>query len=194
MKTIFISLCILCAVAITSCIAQNAQSDDTLKDNRNNLQIFDSFNHLGQPGLGFWNGDTFVYVGEEVIRSKRKQIIEPRFPGGEIALEKFIKDTRGKQIIIPNSFNDSHNHIFQQYVYFQVDTDGSIQDVHIIEYFGTSYCISDVKNIIKKMPKWLPAYEIDKNNGKKRTAKMLTHIIVSYKYDCYKRKNKKLKK
>ncbi len=112
---------------------------------------------------------------------------EPSFPGGKVAMDEFIRNHRDTNILLPDSLNLFNDTFFSVYTNFKIDTDGSIDDVHLIWDNGIYRCV-DIESIVKAMPKWIPAYEHNRKTGKKRPYKMITGFGVKYYY-----KNKKPK-
>ena len=79
----------------------------------------------------------------------------PEFPGGEAKLLEFIK----KNTRYPQEAKDVgiQGRVF---VYFVVETDGSIGDVKILRGIGGT-CDEEAMRVVKSMPKWKPG----KHNG-----------------------------
>ncbi len=114
---------------------------------------------------------------------------EPSFPGGKVAMDEFIRNHRDTNILLPDSLNFFDDSFFRMYTTFNIDTDGSIVNSHRIYDSGVyAYFHLEIDNIVKAMPKWIPAYEHNRKTGKKRPYKMITGFGVKYYY-----KNKKPK-
>lgn len=76
--------------------------------------------------------------------------VDPAFPGGESAMQEFIRDN----FVYPESAreNGEQGTVFVQFV---VGTDGSIGNVTVVK--GVSPSLDrEAKRVVKKMPNWLP--------------------------------------
>ena len=94
--------------------------------------------------------------------------IEPQFPGGDVALHKYITE----HLIFPEEVQDLDfdGRIF---VGFVINTDGSISDIEILRGMDPQLDRM-VKNLIRGMPKWIPG-EVD---GKAVRARMRLPIRI----------------
>ncbi len=77
--------------------------------------------------------------------------IMPEFPGGEIALKKFLQ----KNILYPKEAREQGIE-GTVYTSFVVDTNGEISDIKILRGVGGG-CSEEAIRVIKRMPKWKPA-------------------------------------
>ncbi|MEZ4937830.1 MAG: energy transducer TonB [Crocinitomicaceae bacterium] len=94
--------------------------------------------------------------------------IMPQFPGGEIALMKYISDS----IKIPSCMM-GWSISGTSYIQFVVEKDGSISNVEAIR--GLDPCVdSCAVEVIAKMPKWKP--------GEKRGKKVRTQFTIPIKF------------
>lgn len=94
----------------------------------------------------------FVQEEEEVEEQHIFTVVEnmPEFPGGEVAMYKFIN----KHIDYPRMAKESgiSGRVF---VTFVVERDGSVTDVKILRGIGGG-CDEEAMRVIKMMPKWNP--------------------------------------
>jgi len=107
--------------------------------------------------------DPNAYVEEIVEIVEEESVIYayveeyPEFPGGEVAMMKFLSDHL--------EFTQAAKEINLQgtvYVYFVVWNDGSIRDVSILRGLGAGLD-EEVVRVIESMPRWNPGIQ----NGKK---------------------------
>ena len=79
--------------------------------------------------------------------------IQPKFPGGEVALMKFIRDN----IRYPKEAADNgiEGRVFVKYI---VDKDGSITNPQIVRSVSKELD-EEVIRLVKSMPKWKPGYQ-----------------------------------
>ncbi|HTX88926.1 MAG TPA: TonB family protein [Bacteroidales bacterium] len=76
---------------------------------------------------------------------------QPNFPGGDDALQKFIRDN----LHFPDSINRL-NVSCKIYVSFTVDTTGSVTNVKLLK--GVNKVIdAEVLRVVSILPKWMPA-------------------------------------
>ena len=84
--------------------------------------------------------------------------IQPEFPGGREAMNKFILS----RYTFPDLENDEDSIKGKVFVSFVVEKDGNITDIKIIRDFG--YGSGDqILKILKTMPKWKPGQQNGKN-------------------------------
>lgn len=107
---------------------------------------------------------------------------KPFFPGGNQALEQFIEENRNKNIILPDSLNDFNDTFYSEMVSFDVDSTGKIFDVNIEQWAGYKYTNEDINKILKKMPLWIPGYEVNVKTGKRITQNGSSGINIKYYY------------
>ncbi len=86
----------------------------------------------------------------------------PEFPGGDYALNKYIREnlkwTEPKEDTIDGLL----------YISFIVRKNGDITDVEVV-YGVCKSCDEAAANLIKRMPKWIPAQRNGENVGQKHT-------------------------
>jgi Ca-activated chloride channel family protein len=80
----------------------------------------------------------------------------PEFPGGESALENFLKNN----IFYPKAARENHIQ-GTVYITFVVEKDGSLSDIKVLRGIGGG-CDEEALRVVKLMPKWIPG----KQNGK----------------------------
>ena len=79
------------------------------------------------------------------------------YPGGDMAMDEFIKDN----MVIPDVAYEKAKS-GSMVVKFIVEKNGSLSDIHITSTRTIGFgCEEAYINVIKKMPKWIPA----KQNG-----------------------------
>ncbi|GAB5416737.1 MAG: hypothetical protein Crog4KO_22260 [Crocinitomicaceae bacterium] len=80
--------------------------------------------------------------------------VEAQFPGGQVALMKYVTNN----IVYPDSLIDMD---FQSKFYFSfvVEKDGSLTDIKVERGMGSGYA-EDLLAFIQKMPNWIPG-ELD---------------------------------
>ncbi|WP_125723350.1 energy transducer TonB [Flavobacterium ustbae] len=98
------------------------------------------------------------YKGE-VIREEENQVyntagieVRPEFPGGQQALELFLKE---------NYKNQQKNLKGRVYVTFIIEKDGSLSDIKILRDIGYGTGAEAIR-VLKKSPKWTPGKQNDK--------------------------------
>ena len=108
------------------------------------------------------NKDRSYEVMQEVaydhVETEVFTIVEsmPEFPGGESALENFLKDN----IFYPKAARENHIQ-GTVYITFVVEKDGSLSDIKVLRGIGGG-CDEEALRVVKLMPKWIPG----KQNGK----------------------------
>ena len=85
----------------------------------------------------------------------KQQIMESLFPGGQTALEQFLKENTKYQDIDPFKNRNSTS-----VVEFMVETDGSLTDLNIVEHIDSIHD-NEALRVVKSMPKWIPAKNKD---------------------------------
>jgi len=77
----------------------------------------------------------------------------PRFPGGEEALERFLK----KNLVYPADAR--YERIFGKvFIGFTVDENGKVNDIKIVKGIGGG-CEQEAVRVVKKMPDWEPGFD-----------------------------------
>lgn len=104
-------------------------------------------------GKGIIEAPVIVEDPETVAFSE----VMPEFPGGEDALNEFLKSNI--KYPKPALNNDLEGRVI---VGFTVNSQGKIQDVHIMRGLGYG-CDEEAQRVIQMMPKWSPG----SNNGKR---------------------------
>lgn len=91
-----------------------------------------------------------VVVEEAVAEEEIFQVVEesPSFPGGEEALQEFIRKSLSYPIAAQESGIQG-----RVYIGFVVEKDGSITDVTVLRGIGGG-CDEAAVNVVKKLPKW----------------------------------------
>lgn len=87
-----------------------------------------------------------IYVAPEV---------EAHFPGGDSALQKYVKENLKSDKPIKNGAPNGMYHIKVRFI---VSTDGTISDVNPITKLGYGLEYEAIK-VIKMGPKWIPAIQ-----------------------------------
>lgn len=67
----------------------------------------------------------------------------------------YLKDKNNKAL------NSGTNEMYRPAVSFIVNENGNIQDVRVIKTSGSDYVDQSIVNMIRKMPKWNPAHNVD---------------------------------
>ncbi|WP_281232192.1 energy transducer TonB [Flavobacterium gelatinilyticum] len=78
--------------------------------------------------------------------------VKPEFPGGQQALELFLKE---------NYKNPQKDLKGRVYVTFIIEKDGSLSDIKILRDFGYGTGAEAIR-VLKKSPKWIPGKQNDK--------------------------------
>jgi len=104
---------------------------------------------------------SYSELQEMVIEEDKAQaflVVEsmPEFPGGESALENFLKNN----IFYPKAARENHIQ-GTVYITFVVEKDGSLSDIKVLRGIGGG-CDEEALRVVKLMPKWNPG----KQNGK----------------------------
>ena len=90
------------------------------------------------------------------VKYHEENVILPEFKAGKDVLKHYIANELKNFDI--KKYNDS------VYVTFTVNTDGSISNVKLVKAIDECpHCSKKVEEMIKRMPKWNPAYRTDKN-------------------------------
>lgn len=107
--------------------------------------------------------------------------VDASFPGGEQEMEKFIERNRNANYVIPaidNFFNDSEHYVS---VYVTIEEDGTLYIPKKRPGEDKFYEV-EIYSILKKMPKWNPAYEWDLKSGIIKYRSMYRDISMRYYY------------
>ena len=89
-------------------------------------------------------------------RDKQEFVIKPQYPGGKLALQKFIQEN----LIYPKLALEKEIE-GTVYISYRVDFDGKVVDVRNNKGIGFG-CDEEAMRVIANMPKWKPAIQ----NGK----------------------------
>lgn len=81
----------------------------------------------------------------------------PRFPGGTIALNKYLVENMKYPIYI-----DSNNKKEKIFLKFVVESDGSLNYVTILKGLNKQF-EDEALRVVKAMPKWVPARQSFRN-------------------------------
>jgi len=79
-------------------------------------------------------------------------LIQPGFPGGEYARQKFLSDN----LIYPDSARENGIQ-GKVYITFFIETDGRLSDIRLLN--GAKELSGEALRVVKKMPKWNPGYK-----------------------------------
>ena len=96
----------------------------------------------------------------------------PEFPGGQEALDKYIKETYKYAEILNEYQLDISGRIF---VYFIVETDGSISNVKVLRGLEEHFDEEAVR-VVKSMPHWIPG----KQNGQPVRVAFTLLVIIKW--------------
>lgn len=99
-----------------------------------------------------------VIVEEKPVEDKPFVTVEqmPSFPGGDIEMQRFIRDNLKYPVIAQE--NGIQGRVTIRFV---VTKDGSISDVQVLRGIDAS-CDKEAVRVVKSMPKWIPG----KQNGR----------------------------
>lgn len=98
-----------------------------------------------------------VIVEEKVVEKPFYTVEQmPSFPGGEVEMQKFIRDNLKYPVVAQESGIQG-----RVTIRFVVTKDGTISDVQVMRGIDPS-CDKEAMNVVKKMPKWIPG----KQNGR----------------------------
>jgi protein TonB len=111
-----------------------------------------------------------VSLAQETVSTKEDSLVGmvcpevmAEFPGGSIAMNKFIKEN----FTTPDP--KAYNITGTCYVSFVVDTMGKIKDIKVVKGIkGCFECDEEAKRLISIMPNWRPSSV----NGKKKECKI----------------------
>ncbi len=92
------------------------------------------------------------------------------FPGGDIALVKFLKKNVYYPLDVPD---DAEGKV---YVSFVIEKDGLISNVKIVKSPHPSFSV-EVIRVIKRMPKWIP--------GKKNGEIVRTKVVMPFAFSIH---------
>lgn len=97
-------------------------------------------------------------AGEKPVEDKPFVTVEqmPSFPGGEVEMQKFIRDNLKYPVIAQE--NGIQGRVTIRFV---VTKDGTISDVQVLRGIDAS-CDKEAVRVVKAMPKWIPG----KQNGR----------------------------
>jgi hypothetical protein len=79
--------------------------------------------------------------------------VKPEFPGGQEALERFLKD---------NYKNPRKDLKGKVYTIFIIERDGSLSDIKILRDLGDGNTGTEAIRVLKKSPKWIPGKQNNK--------------------------------
>lgn len=96
-------------------------------------------------------------------KNLRSDIEEPQFPGGECEMKAFIRANLSYYELRQNSQMDIEGNVYAEFI---VTKDGTIQNISILNDIGGGTGEAAI-NVIKKMPKWIPAKHYSKNMDRK---------------------------
>ena len=86
---------------------------------------------------------------------------EATFPGGARGWSKFLDLNLDARVA---EFDNLNPGSYPVYVRFLVDTDGIVSNIHVYEKVSKCpRCVADVQKIMKKSPKWVPAFQAGHN-------------------------------
>lgn len=96
-------------------------------------------------------------IDSDVSESEVFTVVEskPEFPGGEKALKQFLK----KNLVYPEGAIQLSGKVVVQ---FNVNTDGSLSDIRVVNSLGFGYDEEAIR-LIKLMPAWIPGKHRGKN-------------------------------
>ena len=94
-------------------------------------------------------GNVILIVNPHIVSVA--DLEKPQFPGGDAALQKFIKDNTNYP-----AKAKAKNINGQVIVTFVVDTNGTITNLKVLKNLGGS-CSDEAIRVVKLMPKWIPA-------------------------------------
>ncbi len=99
-----------------------------------------------------------VVIEEKIVDDKPFVTVEqmPSFPGGEVEMQKFIRDNLKYPVIAQE--NGIQGRVTIRFV---VTKDGTISDVQVLRGIDSS-CDKEAVRVVKAMPKWIPG----KQNGR----------------------------
>lgn len=98
-----------------------------------------------------------VIVEEKVVEKPFTTVEQmPSYPGGEVEMQKFIRDNLKYPVVAQESGIQG-----RVTIRFVVTKDGNISDVTVLRGIDPS-CDREAVNVVKKMPKWIPG----KQNGR----------------------------
>lgn len=139
MKFLFGVMCLISMVGIL-----NAQTIDAIDNTEFSAPVIKDRMRKAEDAKPDRTNQIFVAVEQD-----------PRFPGGEDALNSYIE----KNIVYPPIAKENGiNGVV--YIKMIVNKDGSLSDFKIVRDIGGG-CGQAALNLMKKMPKWSPG----KNNG-----------------------------
>jgi len=100
------------------------------------------------------NNDTDTGEGKKIENKNEfhPTTSDAQFPGGKEAFAKFLT----KNLVTPGELDAGEKKVVM--VRFMVDADGSISKTEIIQSDGEDYT-REVKRVLAKMPKWIPAMQ-----------------------------------
>ena len=109
-------------------------------------------------------GYIFLFLFAEVSLAQEIVVEEsPEFPGGNVAMNKFIKENFNPPD--PKAYNIAGT----CYISFVIDTMGKIKDIKVVKGIkGCVECDEEAKRLISIMPNWKPS----SLNGKKQECKI----------------------
>jgi periplasmic protein TonB len=93
-----------------------------------------------------------VVDSNEVLTSVE---VEATFPGGVAGWRKYLEGNLSPDVA---GNNKAKTGIYKTVVQFVVDVDGTISDIKPLTSFGYGF-ENEVKRVIKKGPKWIPAMQ-----------------------------------
>ncbi|MBK7129879.1 MAG: energy transducer TonB [Crocinitomicaceae bacterium] len=154
---LILGLIVLLFVIIEVTIFMN---DDQVTEDKPFIQVDDAQENEQTAAADYMND-----APEEIVEDELEQEVldyaevEPQFPGGEQAMVEFIQENIQYPEIDREMGNEG-----TVYSSFVVDADGYIKNVKIVKSVPGSVGLdAEVKRVIRKMPKWIPAKQNDEN-------------------------------
>ena len=144
--------------------ATTLQAQTDVPDNKGIVDTIESRSDLLE-GEAVGDESLYVIVDEE-----------PQFPGGQEALERFIKEN----LLYPKEAEEQgiFGHV---YVILVIDTDGTIAETRVVRDIGGG-CGEAAKRVVEMMPKWEP--------GKVQGKAVKTQWVLPIKFVPRKESNK----
>ncbi|MBK7130133.1 MAG: energy transducer TonB [Crocinitomicaceae bacterium] len=105
------------------------------------LSFYSLTQAVAQDPIPIFEDDSLIYLGD----------VEASFPGGDLALEKFVSD----HIVYPDSaiYYGAEGTV---YVRFVVNKDGTLSDIVVMKSAG-KFIGAEAIRVFSIMPKWEPA-------------------------------------
>lgn len=138
---------------------ENEQKDNTINRLQNKVDELSGENriHVDEDGASsmFYQSTTKTVKKEGKIYEFVKE--RPQFPGGNDALDKFIKNNLRYPVIAKENRIEG-----KVYVSFVVEKDGKLTDIKVMRGLGNG-CDEEAIRTINLMPKWTPGKQEGKN-------------------------------